>query len=37
MYDPTIGQFIERDPIASTTNLYCYCGNDPTGWNRSDR
>ena len=33
MYDPTVGQFIEEDPVgfdAGDTNLYRYCGNSPT-------
>ncbi len=33
MYDPTVGQFIEEDPIGfddGGTNLYTYCGNNPT-------
>jgi hypothetical protein len=29
MYDPTLGVFTTRDPIAADENLYRYCGNDP--------
>jgi hypothetical protein len=29
MYNPTIGQFIQRDPIPSDPNLYAYCGDSP--------
>ena len=28
-YNPSIQRWMGQDPIASTTNLYCYCGNDP--------
>ena len=28
-YDPTNGTFFGRDPIASSANLYEYCGDDP--------
>ena len=37
MYDPTLGQFVSRDPIAADENLYRYCGSnsvtnvDPSG------
>ena len=27
--DPVAERFINRDPIASTTNLYCYCNDNP--------
>ncbi len=33
MYDPSVGQFIEEDPIGfdgGDTNLYRSCGNSPT-------
>jgi uncharacterized protein RhaS with RHS repeats len=33
MYDPSVGQFIEEDPIGfddGGTNLYTYCENSPT-------
>ena len=30
MYDPTIGTFISRDPIAADPNLYRYCEDEPT-------
>ena len=33
-YDPTNGTFFGRDPIASSANLYEYCGDDPL--NRTD-
>ena len=29
MYDPTLGIFTMRDPIAADPNLYRYCENDP--------
>jgi len=33
-YSPTMGRFLTRDPLGfdgSTTNLYLYCDNNPTG------
>ena len=29
-YSVTLATWLSRDPIASTTNLYCYCGDSPT-------
>ena len=29
-YDASVERFIAQDPIAATTNLYCYCGDGPT-------
>jgi len=33
-YNPTIGRFLQPDPIyyAAGLNLYTYCGNDPINW-----
>ena len=28
-YDPTVGRFINEDPIKDGTNWYAYCGNNP--------
>jgi hypothetical protein len=30
MYDPTVGRFISRDPVAADANLYRYAGNNPS-------
>jgi RHS repeat-associated protein len=30
-YNSSTGGFLTRDPALSTSNLYCYCGNDPIG------
>ena len=30
-YNSSTGSFLSRDPAQSSPNLYCYCGNDPTG------
>jgi hypothetical protein len=34
MYNPALGTFINRDPLAADANLYRYCGDSPT--NRTD-
>jgi uncharacterized protein RhaS with RHS repeats len=36
MYNPTLGTFIQRDPIAADPNLYRYCGNNPVSYTDPD-
>ena len=31
-YDPTIGRFINEDPIRDGLNWYAYCNNDPVNF-----
>jgi hypothetical protein len=36
MYNPTLGLFVQRDPIAADPNLYRYCGNNPVSYTDPD-
>jgi len=31
-YNPTIGRFLQTDPVRSKINLYPYCENNPVNW-----